>query len=259
MNASASEKLRGETVGKHTVEIRFYAELRHFIGSPDGRVERSFDLAPSVKDLIESCGVPHTEVDLILVDGQSVDFGYRVRGGERISVYPVFESFDITPLNRLRPRPLRDPRFVADVHLGRLARYLRLLGFDTLYDPRVDDHELVRASVDERRLLLTRDVELLKHGELTHGYYVRATDPREQLFEVVGRFHLQAAIQPFGRCAVCNETIDEVDKSQVSHLLPDAVRREHERIWRCRGCGRLYWKGSHVARLSSLIEAARRA
>ncbi|MFO7291704.1 MAG: Mut7-C RNAse domain-containing protein [Actinomycetes bacterium] len=246
-------------MGRRTVEIRFYAELRDFVASPDGRVVRSFELSPSVKDLIESCGVPHTEVDLILVDGESVDFSHRLTGGERISVYPVFESFDISPLVRLRPRPLREPRFVADVHLGRLARYLRLLGFDTRYDPRADDAELVRRSVDEWRLLLTRDVQLLKHGELTHGYFVRATEPRAQLLEVVSRFHLQSAIRPFGRCAVCNSTIEAVEKAAVEHLLPDAVRRDQDEIWRCSDCGRLYWKGSHVTRIAELAEAARRA
>lgn len=244
---------------RHTVEIRFYAELRLFVDSPDGRVVCSFDVSPSVKALIESCGVPHTEVDLILVDGESVDFSHRIEGGERISVYPVFESFDISPLSRLRPRPLREPRFVADGHLGLLARYLRLLGFDTCYDADADAPGLVEASVSERRLLLTRDVELLEHGRLTHGYYVRATDPREQVLEIVGRFHLESAIAPFTRCAACNGSIAPVAKSEVAHLLPEAVRGEQQRVWRCGGCGELYWRGSHFERLFSLVEAARNA
>src|SRR5262249_31383318 len=151
--------------------FRFYAELNDFL--PPGRrgvtFTYSFEGSPSIKDLIEALGVPHTEVDLILVNGESVDFAYRVREGDRISVYPVFESLDITPLLRVRPRPLRETRFVLDTHLGRLAAYLRLLGFDTLYRNDAGDDELARISSGEGRILLTRDRGLLKRSQVTHG------------------------------------------------------------------------------------------
>lgn len=239
-------------------EFRFYAELRDFLDEPDGRLVRRFDLSPSVKDLIESSGVPHTQVDLVLVNGQPVDFGHRVRDGDRVSVYPVFETFDIEEVTRVRASPLRETRFVLDVHLGRLARYLRLLGFDTDYAVDRPDRELVATSRREDRILLTRDVELLKHGDLTHGYFVRSTDPREQVLEVVERMHLAGSIAPFTRCMTCNGLLRQVEKSQVANRLPEGVRREQDRFWRCRECGKVYWRGSHMGHLEDLVDSARR-
>jgi uncharacterized protein with PIN domain len=239
-------------------ELRFYAELRDFLADPGGRLVRRFDGSPSVKDLIESSGVPHTEVDLVLVNGEPVDFAARVRDGDRVSVYPVFESFDVTGVTRVRDRPLRTTRFVLDVHLGRLARYLRLLGFDTDYAPERDDRDLVRKSRDEGRILLTRDVELLKHGALTHGYFVRSTEPRSQLLEVVRRLHLSRSIAAFSRCMACNGLLGPVEKSRVEAELPHGVRRRHDRFWQCGDCRRVYWRGSHHGRLEDLVEAARR-
>ncbi|MCL4402662.1 MAG: Mut7-C ubiquitin/RNAse domain-containing protein, partial [Acidobacteria bacterium] len=136
--------------------FRFYAELNDFL-APERRArpfDREFIDASTVKDMIESFGIPHTEVDLILANGESVDFDYIVRDGDRISVYPMFEALDISPLLRVRPRPLRDPRFVLDIHLGRLAGYLRMMGFDTLYRNDYTDAELARISRDEHRILL---------------------------------------------------------------------------------------------------------
>jgi len=172
--------------------LRFYAELNDFLPENIRQTESnySFEDRISVKEMIESLGVPHTEVDLILVDGHSVDFSYHVRDGERISVYPVFEALDVAPLVRLRPHPLRQVRFVLDNHLGKLATYLRLLGFDALYRNDYEDETLVQISVAERRILLTRDRALLSRKELTHGYCVLATSAEEQLIEVVERLDL---------------------------------------------------------------------
>lgn len=182
--------------------FRFYEELNDFL--PPSARKRTFSYRirgnPAVKDVIEAIGVPHTAVDLILVDGESVPFSHRLHGGERVAVYPTFERLDITPLIRLRPEPLRVPKFIADVHLGTLARYLRLLGFDTAYDNRFDDRALVGFSVAERRILLTRDVALLKHKALTHAYLVRDTRPDRQLAELVKALDLTGKMKPFSRC-----------------------------------------------------------
>ena len=172
--------------------FRFYAELNDLLPPERRFTEFAHDFldVATVKDRIESFGVPHTEVDLILVNGQSVDFAYRVQDRDRISVYPVFEAFDIAGLTRLRPEPLRDTRFVLDGRLGRLAAYLRMLGFDALYQNHCAGERLAEIARDERRILLTRDVGLLKRASVTHGYYLRATQPRRQLAEVVERFDL---------------------------------------------------------------------
>ena len=199
-----------------TAFFRFYAELNDFLPADIRQIELThvFEHQLSVKEMIGSLGVPHANVDLILVDGRSVDFSYIVRDGDRISVYPVFEALNIAPLVRLRPHPLREVRFVLDRHLGKLATYLRLLGFDASYqddyfssspfgrgqgEGRSHDEILVQISVAERRILLTRDRDLLRRKEITHGYCVLATDPEQQLIEVIERFDLSAAATPFKR------------------------------------------------------------
>lgn len=237
--------------------LRFYAELCDLVGELSGRVEREFLGSPGVKDLIEACGVPHTEIDLVLVNGESVDFSHRITDGDRISVYPVFEAFDVSGVTEVRASPLRATRFVLDVHLGKLARYLRLLGFDVAYSPEADDADLVEDSLDENRILLTRDRELLKHGRLTHGSLIRATDPAEQMVEVVRRFHLEGAIAPFTRCPNCNRRLEPVDKSEIRDRIEERTRRTYDRFWRCRECGQIYWRGAHFGDLERLVGQAR--
>src|ERR1700730_15977592 len=165
--------------GGDSAEFRFYEEVNDFLS--DGG--REIDRARSVKDAIESVGVPHTEVDLILVDGRSVDFAHLLRGGERVAVYPMFEALDISPVVRLRPRALRDPRFVADGHLGKLARHLRMAGFDTLWTNHWNDDEIVQISAVQKRTILTRDKGMLRRREVERGYFVRATESEAQLGE----------------------------------------------------------------------------
>jgi len=222
-------------------------------------VIRTFDVPGSVKDTIEACGVPHTEVDLIIANGRSVDFSYIVAAADRISVFPMFESFDITPIAKVRPEPLRTTRFVADNHLGRLARFLRLLGFDTLYDHTWDDPDLIRISRSQRRIILTRDVGLLKHGSVTHGHFVHATDPREQVNEVVHRFHLGRHLAPFTLCMACNGELAPVAKDEIADHLPNETRAHIDEFWVCASCDKIYWHGAHHQELASIVAAARRA
>lgn len=237
-------------------EFRFYEELNDFL--PPQRRKCSFHHGfagtPSVKDTIEAIGVPHTEIDLILVDGASVGFDHRMRGGERVAVYPMFERFDVTPLLRLRPRPLRRPRFVLDVHLGKLARYLRLLGFDVLYRNDYDDPTIVAISVRERRIVLTRDLGLLKHGAVRHGYWLRATRPRQQLREVIRALDLARSIRAFTRCTLCNGRLKPVAKKAVQHRLAAGTREHFDEFYRCRGCAQIYWPGSHYESMRALVE-----
>jgi uncharacterized protein with PIN domain len=202
--------------------------------------------------------VPHPEVDLILVNGQSVDFAHRISDGDRVSVYPVFEGFDITAVTLVRPRPLRVTRFVADVHLGRLAACLRLCGLDTLYRNDWQDEELVENSVAERRILLTRDRGLLKRAAITHGYLVREHQPRRQLVEVLTRFDLGAMLRPLSRCSVCNTPVRPVDKNQVVASLPARTAAHYDEFWKCSGCGRIYWRGAHYRALLGLVSSGSR-
>lgn len=238
------------------ITIRCYAELNDFLPPERRQVPFVHDVSgrASVKDVIEALGVPHTEVDLILVNGQPAPFDYLIRGGERISVYPVFESLDISPVERLRRKPLRETRFVLDAHLGKLASSLRLLGFDTLYRPDYDDATLAALSAGDHRILLTRDRGLLKRRAVTHGYYIRADDPDEQLVEVVRRFDLAASAEPFTRCPRCNGSLVPVAKEAVIDQLEPKTRRYYDEFQRCADCGQIYWKGSHYQRLALRIQ-----
>ena len=242
------------------VTLRFYEELNDFL--PDRHRRRAFTLSllkpRSVKDLIESQHVPHTEVDLILVDGESVGFDHLLRGGERIAVYPAFESLDIGPVSRLGRPPLRRLCFIADVHVGTLARRLRLLGFDCIYEPPWDDAHLARRSADEKRILLTRDRRLLMRSIVDHGIFVRSVHPEEQLRDIVRRLDLARLVQPFSRCSLCNGPMHRVDKMAVRELIPPKTWHFTDEYYQCEQCGKLYWKGTHWPRLKAIIDEALR-
>jgi uncharacterized protein with PIN domain/sulfur carrier protein ThiS len=239
-----------------TIAVRFYAELGDFL--PPERRGRGFEhiCAPgdTVKDIIEGLGVPHTEVDLILVNGISVGFDHKISAGDRVSIYPVFEALDISSVSSVRTEPLRVPKFAADVHLGKLARFLRIAGFDTAYRNCWADAELVEAAVAERRAILTCDRRLLMRSAVTHGYLVREREPRAQLAEVLEHFDLWSAVKAFSRCPVCNQMVEPAAKAEVVAALPQGTAAGYDEFWRCTGCGQVYWRGAHYLSLRELLE-----
>ena len=241
--------------------FRFYAELNDFLPAEQRQTEfhYSFLGTPSVKDTIEALGVPHTEVDVILVDGRSVDFAHLLRGGERVAVYPVFERYDVSPLTRLRPAPLRQIRFVADVHLGTLARNLRLLGFDTIWERDLADETIIDIASREHRIILTRDIGILKNGRVTHGYWLRATDPTAQLEELIAALDLAGSIDAYTRCMECNGELDAISRTDAARSVPLQVFIVYREFKRCRNCGRTYWRGSHLRRLDRIVSRAKSA
>ena len=244
------------TSDRTAVVIRCYEELNDFL--PPQRRKRDIRLAVSlpapVRHIIETLGVPHTEVELILVNGASVGLEHPLHDGDRVSVYPRFESLDVTPLLRLRDRPLRETRFVADAHLGALARGLRLLGFDTLFRNDFTDAAIVQVAEQQRRIVLTRDRRLLMRRTVTHGLYLHALRPKAQLHEVIQRLDLRRSAHPFIRCLRCNALLEAVDKQVVVVQLEPDTARSQQRFWRCTGCGRFYWQGSHYRRMRRLVQ-----
>jgi len=235
--------------------FRFYEELNDFL-APDHRrreFDASFARAATVKNAIEALGVPHTEVELILVNGRSVDFGHRMREADRVSVYPTFEAFDIEPLLRVREKPLRRTRFIADSHLGGLARLLRMAGFDTLYDNQRADDVIRRIASEEGRIILTRDRALLMCRSVTHGRYVHELAPRAQFREVAERLQLASGVRPFTLCLHCNLPLAEIEAAQVGDRVPPGVAAAYDRFRVCPGCERIYWEGSHWARMRALL------
>ncbi len=239
--------------------FRFYEELNDFVHVSRRKqfFSHAFNGNPSVKDAIESLGVPHVEVDMILVNGVSVNFGFKLKNGDHVSVYPVFESLDISDVQHLRPKPLRDVRFVADVHLGRLAKYLRLLGFDTVYDRDLEDSKIISISLSQNRIILTRDKGILKNRRITHGYWIRSADPRKQLAEIVSKFDLWKLFNPFARCLECNSLIINVPKEEISARLLPKTKKYFDVFQICPDCGRIYWEGSHFEKMKSFIETLR--
>ena len=241
------------------VDVRAYAELNDFL-APESRgvtVRRPFRSHQTVKDVLEAMGIPHTEIDLILVNGDPENFDHRPTTGDRIAAYPMFEAFDIGSTARLRPTPLRDPRFVVDVNLGRLARLLRVLGFDVWWSSDADDQSLAEISLEQQRILLTRDRGLLKRRAISHGFFVRSQQPEQQTLEVIRRLDLRERLAPLTRCVRCNGSLATVSKDEVIDDLEPLTRRYYDEFSRCADCGRIYWAGSHYARLLGLVDRLR--
>lgn len=238
------------------VSLRVFGHLNDFL--PYARRQQTFILrienTPSVKDLIESVGVPHTEIDVITANGASVDFAYLVREDDRIEAFPIFSQITLSPVIHLTPQPPQEPRFILDVHLGRLAAYLRMLGFDTAYENACDDPVLAQRSHDEGRILLTRDVGLLKRSVVTYGYFVRETQPDRQIEEVVRRFALISKTAPFSRCLRCNAPTVVVHKAEIKDQVISQVHERYDEFSRCPGCGQVYWKGTHYQHMERLVE-----
>ena len=236
--------------------VRCYAELNDYLSK--GHRQRDFNVplsdTASVGRLIAELEIPAIAVEVVLVNGESCGLDRNLRDGDRISLYPMFESLGITPLLRLRTRPLRRVRFLADAHLGRLARYLRLLGFDTLYANDPGDDELVRISVREARILLSRDRRLLERRSLTHGLWIPDTRPRQQLEYVVARLDLFSLFLPFSLCTICNGKLSPVEKDTPGLPLAPRVKAVFSSFWRCADCGRVYWQGSHYANLQTFVQ-----
>ena len=237
--------------------FRFYEELNDFL--PSEKQKKLFPYVfngnPSVKDAIEAMGVPHVEVDLILVNSLPVDFSYILKNEDSVSVYPVFESFDIASVSHLREKPLRDVKFVADVHMGKLARYLRLCGFDTYYSTDSDDRDIINISLSDKRVILTRDKELLKNKKVTHGYWIRSVYPDEQLKDVLLRFDLKKKTALFTRCMECNGLLEDVSKKEILNRLLPKTRQYYRKFKKCRQCNRIYWNGSHYQRMKGRIKS----
>lgn len=244
--------------------FRFHGGLNTFV-APQRR-ERAFACrfaqAATVKHAIEALGVPHTEVGAIVANDRPVDFGHRMHEGDRIEVHPEAATKThpeaatevLVPSVRLRPSRPQPARFVADAHLGGLARLLRMAGFDTLYDNSFADEDICRRSVDDGRVVLTQDRELLKSRSVVHGCYVHAREVDAQFREVVSRLRAQAEVRSFTRCLCCNLPLAPIDKAAVADRLPGRVALDHERFRTCPGCRRVYWEGSHWARMRAMLQ-----
>jgi len=187
--------------------------------------------------------VPHLEVGLVLVDGQAAEISVRLCEGNQVDLYPQEQE----------TLPEQGRRFVLDNHLGRLAASLRMLGFDSLYRNDYQDAELADISAAERRILLTRDRQLLMRKVIPRGYCVRQLDPGQQIREVMQRFDLCSQVHPFRRCLRCNGLLQPVSKDAVLDRLEPLTRLYFDEFSRCPDCSQIYWKGSHFEHMQRLI------
>ncbi len=224
-----------------SVRLHVHGDLDFFLGprTRGGQVERRLSERTSVKDVIESCGIPHPEVDLILVNGQAVDFAYVVTGDAEIELYPPGIQYSNFREKRLQATVITV--FVADGHLGKLVRDLRLLGIDVAYDPAAEDRQLVKIATSENRALLTRDRRLLMH----------------ETVEVLRRFELGSILSPFSRCLRCNALLEPTEKEKIISQLEPLTKIYYEQFRRCTGCGQVYWSGSHFTKLQIRLEEIR--
>jgi uncharacterized protein len=239
-----------------TAYFRFDEALTFFLprAKKHTTIEHPFDWRGSVKDMIESLGVPHPEIELLVANGVSVDFDYIVQSDDHIDVYSDADAVNVSPKMPLRLPLNIPPAFILDQHLGRLAAYLRMMGFDTLYRNDYHDEELAQVSHDEGRVLLTRDVGLLKRSMVIYGYYVRATHREKQLAEISRRYGLVHWVTPFKRCMKCNGLVETVAKESVLAELPEDTAQYYDVFHRCNTCQRVYWKGAHHQRMEALLE-----
>lgn len=244
-------------VKSFTVRLRVYGDLDFFLSPKTcgGRVERHLREKTSVKDVIESCGIPHPEVDLILVNEKAVDFAYTVTSDAEIELYPPGIQSSCFREKRVQVHTIS--QFVADGHLGKLVRDLRLLGIDVAYDPAAEDRQLVEIASSNNRALLTRDRHLLMYAAVQHGYYLRSQNPFEQTIEVLQRFDLGSVLTPFSRCLRCNALLESAEKEKVIGQLEPLTKFYYHEFRRCTGCGQVYWSGSHFTKLQKRLEQIR--
>jgi uncharacterized protein len=239
-----------------TAYFHFDEALTFFLprAKKNATIAHPFDWRGSVKDMIESMGVPHPEIELLMANGVSVDFDYIVESDAHIHIYASAADVDVSPKVALRPPLTVAPTFILDQHLGRLAAYLRMMGYDTLYRNDYHDEELAQVSHDDGRVLLTRDVGLLKRGIVTYGYFVRATHREKQLAEITRRYGLAQWITPFKRCMKCNGLVLTVTKDSVLQELPEGTANYYDDFHRCTVCQQVYWKGAHHQRMAALMD-----
>ncbi len=243
-------------VVKKVAYFRFYAELNDFLPYAHRYKSHPYRFwgKPSIKNTIQAQGVPHTEVELILANGEAIDFDYHLNAGDYISVYPFFKSMDIGKISLIHHGPFRDYKFVIDANLGKLTKYVRMLGFDSLYSNHFSDEEIMRIASEENRIILTRDIGILMHNQVTHGYFLRSPHPKEQLSELIRRFDLLSRIQPFTRCMNCNGVLMEISKASIKGEVKEDTYHNFSAFFQCCECHKIYWKGSHFDRMLKMIK-----
>jgi len=239
----------------YRIILHFYGELNKFL-SPEKRdtdFEFEFKSRRSVKDLIESFGIPHTEIDVILLNDKSIDFSYIVQDGDNIKVYPASETLNLKLIKHLKPQ-FETIKFLVDIHLAKLARYLRLLGLDAICERNLTPENLVEKALDENRIIVTRSRTLLRTKEITYGILIKEDNPEKQLEEIFNRFDFSTYCEPFKRCMECNSILQPIEKEKIIDRLLPKVKEAYDSFTICTHCDKIFWEGTHFDKLSELIK-----
>ncbi|MFN8671837.1 MAG: Mut7-C RNAse domain-containing protein [Candidatus Sericytochromatia bacterium] len=239
----------------NNAKFLFYGELNFFLPyNKKGQViDISFKESPSVKDAIESLGIPHTEIGLIKLNDISIGFNYKLNDKDSFHIYPVNYSQEAKDNNLLRPK-IKEYKFMVDANIGKMSKYLRMMGFDTYYDLSIDDKEIVEIAEEQERIILTRDIGMLKRKIATHGYFIKSTDINEQVLEVIQRFELKDKINEFSICLECNTKVIRVNKEKVKDNVPERIFFDYEDFYECVKCKKFFWKGSHYDKMINDIK-----
>jgi uncharacterized protein with PIN domain len=236
--------------------FRFYEELNDFLPKHRRKCdfEARFKGKRSIKDMIEALGVPHTEIDLILVDGNSVGFNYILQDEDRVSVYPVFESFNISELTHLRKTPLRRNTFIAEVNLGNIIKYMRALGLDVYCDSSLSTREIIDVAKRDKRIILTKNRKLLQVKNVSHGIFIHPGTTADQIRRIIDYLDIKADLKPFSRCLRCNTPLDVVPKEKILDRIPPQTIAFCDEYVLCPSCDKIYWKGTHYLHMETVIK-----
>ncbi|WP_051311509.1 Mut7-C RNAse domain-containing protein [Zooshikella ganghwensis] len=247
-----SNKTYSASPKEHQCTFFINGELTDFVQQP--KINYAFDRFPAIKDSIEAIGIPHPEVGALYVNNQLQPFTYQLNNNDVITLYPVRDVLNQHQATNLPVKPISHPHFILDVHLGRLCNYLRMLGFDTLYwNHDLGDAKLAALAEKEQRIMLSRDLGLLKRSNIKFGRWLRNRKPLLQLKEVSTLYNLKQYIEPFSLCIRCNSKITSVDKTNVKHLVPADVYTSFTTFNQCSHCQQIYWHGSHVDKMKTII------
>lgn len=235
--------------------FRFYEELNDFLPKHRRKIdfEAEFKGKRSIEDIAEALGVPHTKIDLILVNGKSVDFKYILQNKDRVSVYPVFESLNITDVTLLRKIPLRQHKFIADINLGNIVKYMRLLGFDLYYDSLLSTRRIIDISKREDRVILTQNRKLLKFKDVTRGIFIRSGTTTEQIRRIIDYLDIRDKIKPFSRCLRCNTVLNSVPKEKILDKIPPRAKELCDEYVQCQSCDKIFWKGTPFIKMKKIV------
>ncbi len=243
---------------KQTITIALSEGLRGLLrhGLIDDPIEYRLERRASIKDIVESLGIPHTEIGTIQVGNRTTDFAFLPGPGQRIRVSEITPPFDVTRPSLLRPAPLETIRFVVDVNVGRLAALLRLTGFDVAYGNSLDDSHIAKLAHCENRVVLTKNRALLKRSKIVFGRLVRAMQPENQLIETLQFFGLTGPHNLFSRCLLCNRELKPVAKADILHRLEPKTKKYFNTFKTCPDCNRIYWRGSHCDTMAAMLKTA---